>query len=141
MRLRLIPLVMFVSAAWGCLDFPPRIVSTDAGATEQDVMAPPPDAGPSACVECIKTPEDPGPGCGMAWSDCKEEPRCVGLVECTDELGCFRISDLPMFLTCVDPCVKQYMLAGTGDPVYPVVTRIVLCTTGAGVCVPICSGS
>jgi hypothetical protein len=141
MRRRLMPLVVFVSAAGGCLDLPPRIVSQDAGATDEDVVTPPPDGGPSACVECIKTPEAPGPGCGMAWNSCKDEPRCVGLVECTDELRCFRISDLPMFLACVDPCVKKYMLAGTMDPVYPIVTQIVLCTTGSGVCVPICSGS
>jgi hypothetical protein len=142
MRLRMTPLVVLISGAWGCLDLPPHVMpAVDAGRAEEDATAPPPDAGPSACVECIKAPEDPGPGCGTAWEACKDEPRCVGLVECTDAAGCFRISDLSQFLPCVDPCVKKFMLAGTTDPVYPLVTPIVFCTTGAGACVPICSGS
>jgi hypothetical protein len=141
MRIRLTALMVFVSAAWGCLDFPPRVLpAVDAGAG-QEGGTPSSDAGPSACVECIMTPIDPGPGCGAAWEQCKDSERCVGLVQCTDELKCFRISDLPQFLVCVDPCVTKYMLAGTGDPLYPIVTQIVLCTTGAGACVPICSGS
>ena len=140
MRRSLPALVVFASAAWGCHDFPPRIVPVDA-AVVGDAPTTAPDAGPSPCVECIMAPEDPGPGCGMAWNNCKDEPRCVGLVECTDQLGCFRISDLPQFLTCTQPCVEKYMLAGTTDPVYALVTPIVFCTTGIGVCVPICSGN
>jgi len=140
MRLRLTPLLVFVSGAWGCLDLPPRIVTRDAGA-EEDAPTPPTDGGPSVCVQCIMNTEDSGAGCGMAWTNCKDEPRCVGLVQCTDEARCFRISDLAEFLTCVDPCVQKYMLAGTTDPVYALVTPIVLCTTGTGACVPICSGS
>ncbi|HMI84294.1 MAG TPA: hypothetical protein VK550_09385 [Polyangiaceae bacterium] len=139
MRLRLTPLMLFLAGASACLDFPPRILPSDAGVAA-DGETPPEDAGPSACVECIKTPVDPGPGCGTAWDECKDIPKCVGLVQCTDELGCFRINDLPQFLNCVDPCVQKWMLAGTGDPVYPIVTQIVLCTTGTGACVPICSG-
>ena len=42
-------LLVFVQAAGGCLDFPPRIVPADSGAAGEDVMTPPPDAGPSAC--------------------------------------------------------------------------------------------
>jgi hypothetical protein len=132
-------MVIFVSAAGGCLDLPPRIVVADA-AVADDGETPMPDAGPSICIECITAPEDPGPGCGTAWNNCKDEPRCVGLVECTDQLRCFRISNLSQFLTCTQPCVEKYMLAGTTDPVYPLVTPIVFCTTGTGACVPICSG-
>jgi hypothetical protein len=141
---RPLPLLALASALTACLDFPPRVLPADAGADAgpvEDAEPPPVDAGPSACVECIMTPEDPGPGCGTAWNNCKDQPRCVGLVECADEARCFRISDLPQFLNCTQPCVEKFMLMGTSDPVYPLVTPIVLCTTGSGACVPICRGN
>jgi hypothetical protein len=139
MRLRIAPLLVVVAASGACLELPPHVIPVDAGAEMDTGPKVPPDAGPSACVKCLMAPEDPGPGCGSHWDACQGEPKCTGLLECTDETGCFQISSLSDFLVCVDPCVKKYMLMGTTDPVYPIVTQIVLCTTGAGACVPICS--
>ena len=138
MRLPLACFVVTVASLPACLDLPPRVVPADAGVEVDGGPVVRPD-GPSVCVTCIQAPDDPGPGCGTAWAPCAVEPRCVGLVECSEERNCFRFNNLNQFLGCVQPCVEKFMLAGTTDPVYPLVTPIVFCTTGVGVCAPICN--
>ena len=139
LRLYFAFLVIAAAGGSGCLDLTPHVVPTDAGAEPVESGADP-DAGPSACWNCLISPNEPGPGCAAEWAGCMAYPRCTTLVECMDEIGCFKLADRGALIECIGLCAPRIKLEGPTDIVITYLTPVTMCMR-VGPCAPTCNGS
>ena len=140
MRTRLVTFVIAAACAMGCLDLTPRVVPTDAAVDPIDSGHADPDAGPTACWICINTPSTPGPGCASEWAGCSVDSRCRILVECMEEIGCFKLADRGQLIECIAVCGPRINLTGGTDHAITLMTPVTMCTR-LGPCSPTCVGS
>ena len=138
-RTRLVCLVVAATCGAACLDLTPRVVPTDAG-TPVEAGTTDPDAGPSPCWICITSPNAPGPGCAAEWAGCRVDSRCQILVECMEEIGCFKVADRGALIECIGLCAPRISLQGPTDPVITLLTPVTMCAR-VGLCAPTCNGS
>jgi hypothetical protein len=127
--------VVGLTVAAGCLDvdptpFHPRDAGTKPFDANIDDVSP--DVDPlERCLACIKSANDPGPGCLTEWTACENVPLCHTTIECALPLNCLALGDQFAVLTCGLPCATE---AGVTDPIQQLgeVYGLVVCVLNNG---------
>jgi hypothetical protein len=125
-----------------CLDSTPYVFGDAADASTVDARVPneaSEDAGPSPCLLCYQTPEDPGPGCLSDYQACMANDKCPAIFTCALDNGCLALATQEEVFNCGLPCVVQGGVASAGDPAVPIITALTTCAVG--VCHPACGAS
>jgi hypothetical protein len=116
-------------------DPPINVVVAEAGAPKIDGAA----EGGSvvrACISCLETPDEAGPGCGTEYAACTANAECAAMIACTFTAGCYSGSS-SLYVDCALPCAMEAgALSGT-DPVLKLASPLFNCIVG-GACTPSC---
>lgn len=88
-----------------------------------------------ACKKCMM---DPGAPCRSEYDKCGPHERCVELIDCAVETGCFQLPDLAPRIDCVRPCLKRVGVTTGSDEVVLQGLPVNACTLKAGPCGSVC---
>ena len=124
--------VLVLAATFSCSDTKPLDFRADAGAAA--------DAGldPERIDACKKCMMDPGAPCRSDYDKCGPYPRCVELIDCAVETGCFQLADLATRIDCVRPCLQRVGVTTGSDEVVLQGLPVNACTLKAGPCGSVC---
>ena len=112
--------VLVFSSGTGCIDTTPIYVeAVDTGARAAD--------GGTPCLDCIKQPTRPGPGCTDELKVCINDPRCNVLYECVLGLECLEAPSVPEKIRCGLPCALEAGVTSLYDPSLTLVLNVVQC--------------
>jgi hypothetical protein len=89
-------------------------------------------------AECKKCMMDPGAPCRSAYDQCAPFERCVTLIECAVQTGCFQLPELSDRIPCVTPCLRALNVSTGSDPVVIQGLPVNACTLKAGPCGSVC---
>ncbi|HEY6558869.1 MAG TPA: hypothetical protein VI072_16405 [Polyangiaceae bacterium] len=88
--------------------------------------------------ECKKCMTDPGAPCRKDYDLCAPFERCVTLIECAVQTGCFALPELSQRIPCVTPCLRALKVTTSDDPVVIQGLPVNACTLKAGPCGSAC---
>lgn len=114
-----------------CSDTNPLAFHADAGSADAGV-------DPERIAECKKCMMDPGAPCRSEYDLCAPFERCVTLIECAVQTGCFQLPELSERIPCVTPCLRALNVSTGSDPVVLQGLPVNACTLKAGPCGSVC---
>jgi hypothetical protein len=98
---------------------PPPVV--DAGEDAPDVDMRPP------CVQCLETPDQPGPGCATELGECRGDPKCNATYDCVIAKSCLTKGDQKKIILCGLPCAQEAGILTQDEPSAVLILDIVAC--------------
>ncbi len=120
--------VLALAALLSCSDTKPLDFRADASAGFDAGVDP---ERVAACKRCMQEPNAP---CRSAYDQCGPYPRCVELIECAVQSGCFQLPELAPRIDCVRPCLREAGVTTGSDPVVLQGLPVNACTLKAGPC-------
>jgi len=129
--LHLAPLVV-IALQGACLDMPITNLTTDASVEDGAGIQ-------AACLACMNTPADPGPGCHGVAVPCQENEKCKIIIQCGFEHECFQGSR-KAFLGCGLPCLSAGGVLTPDDPTLVLASNLFQCLAN-GACGDLCFSS
>ena len=128
------------ASSWACLEMPVTHISKTETPISTSDASDDADNGPqSACFKCLRTPDEPGPGCLTAFSACQDDPKCAVIIQCGFDRQCFQGSRRE-FLQCGLPCVSNGGVITGDDPVLLLASNLFQCSAN-GACGDSCFSS
>lgn len=122
-------LALFVLCVpFACSDTNPLDFRADAGS---DAEAGVDRARVEACKRCMMDENAP---CRSFYDECAPHERCVELIDCAVEIGCFQLPELAPRIDCVRPCLERVGVTTGSDPVVIQGLPVNACTLKAGPC-------
>ena len=81
-----------------------------------------------SCRKCIS---DDGEPCRDLYDTCTGIPKCVDVLDCVIDHGCFQFPDLPSRFDCGSPCLAANDVLAANNPVIQTLAQINVCVVNS----------
>ena len=137
MSIRCLPLLVFALFGGACVDIPVyQVTKPDQPIGGGDASSEGGIGPQQACLDCLRAPEDPGPGCQTAYSACRDDVKCGKILDCGFARQCFQGAQ-SAFFACGYSCLRDLGVIEPDEPVLVFAASLFQCLAN-GACGPIC---
>lgn len=98
-----------------CADTTPVLV-IDERNDASTLDAPEASSALTACLQCLTTPDNPGPGCADEIAACEANAKCKITLECAVRKECFLAPSREDLINCGTACTDEAGIKTESDP-------------------------